>query len=273
MNTKTKTSLKRNRKRKPKGWVSYKVPVKFTARFESELRKMVRFIRKTYEQEVLDGLENKTVTQFRDGITDDNWVVDIKARQALAIKLINSKYGKARLHQIAKRIINQLNSMSLSNLSRKKKLGLPANELLNRGVDGVADLSIEKIANEILNLKSDTITGYYQNTLRMATQGHNITEMHTALVEGTPKFISKASLIARNELKTFNAVVNVARARNVGIEKRIWQAVGGNRTRPCHQSRDGKEYPIDKGLYDSCDGKTISTGEEINCRCVDRFLI
>ena len=55
--------------------------------------------------------------------------------------------------------------------------------------------------------------------------------------------------------------------------KAIWKTAKDERVRPCHNAREGKEFNIKDGLYSSCDGNTIKPGEEINCRCVARYIV
>jgi len=82
------------------------------------------------------------------------------------------------------------------------------------------------------------------------------------------KMNNRIKTIARTEVAKVNSQITNKRLTNLGIKRAIWDATGDSRTRTCHAVRNGKEYDIEKGLYSSCDGKTIQPGQEINCRCV-----
>jgi SPP1 gp7 family putative phage head morphogenesis protein len=93
------------------------------------------------------------------------------------------------------------------------------------------------------------------------------------------KFSNKrAKLIARDQLASFNASLNKARQKQVGVKKYIWstsmdERVRGNpsgkypEAKPSHWAREGKTYSWSKPPVDG------HPGEPINCRCVARAVI
>jgi SPP1 gp7 family putative phage head morphogenesis protein len=76
-----------------------------------------------------------------------------------------------------------------------------------------------------------------------------------------------AKMIARTQISTINSLTSKIRAQNLGITKAIWVSARDERTRASHASRDGKEFELSEGLYDSIDGKTLLPGIDFQCRC------
>lgn len=81
------------------------------------------------------------------------------------------------------------------------------------------------------------------------------------------KLENRCKLIARNEISTINSTITKKRYENLGVKKAIWRSSNDERVRDSHANRDGKEYDLSKGCYDSSDGLWIQAGMEINCRC------
>jgi len=83
---------------------------------------------------------------------------------------------------------------------------------------------------------------------------------------------SRADLIARDQVRKANAVVNRARALDLGITQAKWlHSHAGKVPRPDHVAAHGKIYDLEKGLLVS--GEYIHPGELINCRCVSRVIL
>jgi SPP1 gp7 family putative phage head morphogenesis protein len=75
------------------------------------------------------------------------------------------------------------------------------------------------------------------------------------------KAITRANLIARDQVNKLNGNLAELRQRNVGIKEYIWRTAKDARVRDTHAAREGKRFSWD----DPPDGG--SPGEAINCRC------
>lgn len=83
---------------------------------------------------------------------------------------------------------------------------------------------------------------------------------------------NRAVLIARDQGAKANAVIEMARRKELGITKAVWlHSGGGKEPRQSHVKANGKEFEIDKGL--KLDGVWLLPGQAINCRCVSRSVI
>ena len=70
---------------------------------------------------------------------------------------------------------------------------------------------------------------------------------------------SKADIIALDQSRKYDNVVQEARQVSEGIEEFIWQTMGDEKVRESHKQREGRVY-----RWDSDD---IKPGQEWNCRC------
>jgi len=77
----------------------------------------------------------------------------------------------------------------------------------------------------------------------------------------------RAETIAITQTAKANSHLAQSKLKSFGVVNVIWSSAKDKRVRKCHLARDGKKYPIAKGCYSSCDGKTIHTGFEVRCRC------
>lgn len=256
-----------------KAFTARQTPVKFVARFERQLAKIVKNIRNIYEREVLKKLSEGAKTQLRDA-ADDGWSNELAKNFKKAELTVMALYSDKELEKSVKQIVKQLTLGSWNASKGSLKLvGLTNKQVINNGIENLENAKIQEITSYLKQMRNQTLTGYYENTLREAAAGGNITEILKSIQTNAPKQTNKAHLIARNELKNFNNAVHGRRAENLGITEAKWTTVGDARTRECHKARNGQIYKIKDGLYSKCDRKTLRAGFEINCRCHEDFII
>ncbi len=113
-----------------------------------------------------------------------------------------------------------------------------------------------------------------QSTMRSITSGNGLADLAPALekYEGVTK--RRAEFIARDQTSKAYANMNRDRMIKVGVKKAEWiHSGGGSHPRETHVEMDGKEFDIEKGMYDSAIDKWIQPGVEPGCRCTSRPLI
>lgn len=113
-----------------------------------------------------------------------------------------------------------------------------------------------------------------QATMRSITSGNGLADLAPALekYEGITK--RRAEFIARDQTSKAYANMNRDRMIKVGVKKAEWiHSGGGSHPRETHVEMDGKEFDIEKGMYDSATGEWIQPGQLPNCRCTSRPII
>ncbi len=113
-----------------------------------------------------------------------------------------------------------------------------------------------------------------QATMRSITSGNGLADLAPALekYEGITK--RRAEFIARDQTSKAYAAMNRDRMLKVGVGKAEWiHSGGGSHPRETHVDMDGKEFDIEKGMYDSAVVEWIQPGQLPNCRCTFRPVI
>lgn len=86
--------------------------------------------------------------------------------------------------------------------------------------------------------------------------------------------VNRAALISRDQAAKAKATIENVRRQELGIKQAIWRhSHAGKVPRPTHVAMSGKVFDLDKGMWDSAEGKFVFPGELINCRCSSSPLI
>ena len=108
--------------------------------------------------------------------------------------------------------------------------------------------------------------------MRGYSAGADLQAVVAGLKELYPAASHRAVLIARDQTRKANTVVNRARQLELGISEGIWMhSHAGKTPRPDHVAANGKRFNIAEGCLIS--GEHIMPGEEINCRCTWRAVL
>lgn len=174
-------------------------------------------------------------------------------------------------------------SMRVNELKTKKTIenaiGVDLGSIIEaENLTEFVELQTIQNAELIKKVPQDTLEDIRRIVLNGLSEGkrhEEITRLISGNAKGTAfaKMNNRIKVIARTEVAKLNSQITNKRLTNLGIKKAIWDASNDSRTRECHRRRNGKEYEISKGLFNSCDGKTIQPGQEVNCRCVARPIV
>lgn len=84
----------------------------------------------------------------------------------------------------------------------------------------------------------------------------------------------RAARVALDQSNKYAAEIQRRNAKAIGITKGIWIHVPGKFTsRETHIAMNGKEFDLDKGLYDSAVGQWVVPGQLPYCRCQFRQVL
>lgn len=247
--------------------------------FEKELSNFLKYMSDTmgkrFKSKVLDQMNKSTIEKFQDEQVGNYAVIYNRLVKDFE-KSIKKQFSDKRVKKYIEALYKRVNKSNETNMYKdiSNDIGVNVKDLIKTdGLNSFINAKQLETRLQIGKTRTEQMENLSTNLLRLMSAGQRLDTLYEEVENITGKNRNKSELVARNELKTFNAQLNKKRAENLGITKGIWQAVGGKRTRDCHEARNGKEFDIDKGLYSSCDGKTISPSQEINCRCTTRFVI
>ena len=110
--------------------------------------------------------------------------------------------------------------------------------------------------------------------MRSVTTGRDVKSLASELQQRYNVTRRRADLIARDQNN--KATESLVRAQDAesGITHGVWIHIPGKYTsRETHRSMDGKKFALDKGLYDSNEGKYVLPGECVGCQCTYRPIL
>jgi SPP1 gp7 family putative phage head morphogenesis protein len=141
-------------------------------------------------------------------------------------------------------------------------------------------LFVQTNANLITKLQADKIAEIQGVIERGFAQGLRHTEVAKQVMEKAETTVSRARLIARDQVSKLNGRLTQMRQQEAGIEKYIWQTAEDTRVRATHEPMDGKlgrwDDPTlyanvsepDKWLAKSgINAVELHPGQDILCRC------
>lgn len=235
--------------------------------YKKELMKIINEIRKEVNTTIMENYKYQSSLVAMDGFSD--WL-------GHAIDYLMDKWN-TRLNSLSERVSELFVTKSVHNYDKQLKRHLRnagftvrlqltpfAEEALRASIGENVGL-IKSIGVQYLGKVEQAVWasvkgGFDLGTLAKELQhAHHITE-------------NRAKLIARDQGAKANAVIEMARRKELGITKAIWRHSGGGKEpRPSHVRANGTIYDIDKGCY--IDGEYIQVAEKINCRCVSLAVI
>jgi len=275
-----KEIAKQKKKRKKRVIIK---PLRTPKTLENELYNFTKFlvntIHKRFENKVLKELKKRKLREkfeIKDADLVGNYAVVYNKLVKEFQKSIESQFSQDRIKKYIRKLYYRLNKINNKKFYEEvyKAVGVDVKEILKTdGLNTFVNAKSLETTMFIEKLKKEAMGNLTDNLLRLLSAGKSLDTLYEEVTNLKKKNLYKSELVARNELKTFNQQLSDRRALNLGIKKAIWNAIGDERTRKCHLARDNKEYDITKGLYSSCDGKTLIAGQEINCRCFNTYVV
>jgi SPP1 gp7 family putative phage head morphogenesis protein len=251
-------------------------PLKSQQKFLADgMEGMVELMSRLYKNQVLLEMNKGTLDKFADAQTGNYAAVLTKLSKSLNKKILG-RFSNKRIKEMSRQALEKNDKRSRKILYDRlaKDIGIDAATLLKR--DGTTydfnALVIETTA-WATKLRDETLEMYTANTLRAMTLGtpiDQILKQYDGLVE---KRKNHAKFTARNQIASFNSVMNKTRAQKLGIKKAVWITSRDERVRPSHENRNKKEFDLSKGCFSSLDGKFLLPGTDYNCRCSYRMIL
>lgn len=242
---------------------------------------MVAEIGQQFQNETLDELTQKTIDdfegeQFKDAKPTGNFAnVFLKLSEDARRKILK-RFSDDRIKKLATQLLDRSDKISSRALYGKveDEIGISTSDLIkNEQLKPETNALILETTEWIKKLRDDTLQEFTANTLRVMSTGADFETVMKEYRGGVKKQRNHAQFIARNQLQNFNSISSKIKAQNLGVEEAIWRTAKDEDVRPCHKVREGKKFRLDKGLFSSCDGKTLLPGIDFNCRCTYEMII
>ena len=252
---------------------------------------MIEQMEQRFKNQVFKELHKSTIEKFATGTEDalppqlqrmftDQQVgnfANVFLRLAKKVRRkLTKQFPDDRLEEMAKKITQKVNKRNQNVFynAAKRRVGIDKAELeATEGLTFQINAYKLETAQWIKKIRDETLENWTASTLRSMAEGRGLDDIMQDFSGMVEKRKGHAEMVARTQISSFNSFVTNARARNLGIEKAIWQTSEDERVRTCHAERHGREFDLSKGLYSSCDGKTLLPGVDYNCRCTYQMVI
>ena len=266
--------LATSKRRKPKG---VKQDLQAGATYHTELRRIVREVRKDVDKYVMSAVKSTSFEYVADGIstqvTLDSYVDVI----AGALKYVRERWSSPQFSELATRIARKfVTTADNTNAERTRRdLGVD----IFTGNDELRDYVQASIYDNVRLIES--IPQQY------LTQVDSIV-MTNVRAGGRPRAIEKllqeqfgvterrAKLIARDQTSKLNGDLNRMRQTSAGFPYFAWDDSDDERVRHRHSEIADKVTAYGKGVYRwdnpplSDRGTPIIPGQDFSCRCIGR---
>lgn len=241
---------------------------------------MVEQMAQRFRNQTILALNQKTVEKFTDAQVGNFSTVYLTMANRVKRKL-NAQFSNIKLNKRTKDILEKVNKYNQDQTYAPIEQGLGINVaalIAKEGLKPQVNALMMETQQWAKKLRDDTLEHFTANTLRAMALGQSLEEILAGFDTEASKRKNHAKFIARNQIANFNGLSTKIRHQKLGITKGIWITARdgvepGGRVRKCHHLRDGKEFDLAKGLYSSCDGKTLFPGTDYQCRCTYRAII
>lgn len=235
--------------------------------FAMVMTRMIDTFSVRFRNQVFGELNKSTIDKFSDAQTGNFATIFLGITKRVINKL-TKQYSNDRIDSMVKEITGRVDRRNQKLLYEniEKTIGTDTKELIaNEGLKSTINAFRIETEQWVKKLRDETLESFVANSLRVMATGGTLNDVLTEFGGLVDKRKNNARTIARTQIATFNSLLTKVRAQKLGIEKAIWSTVEDERVRRCHQVRDGKEFELSKGLYSSCDRKTLQPGIDVNC--------
>ena len=244
--------------------------------FGNAIEYMVDQMAQRWRNQILEELNQSTVKKFSDTKQTGNFSKVFLSMAGRVRRKLLKQFDGERLDKMVDEYIGKVDKRNKAEFYRRteKSIGISREELeATEGLTFQINAFKAETQQWVKKMRDDTLQQWTSNTLRQMAEGKGLPEILKQFDGMVEQRRGHAKMVARTQIATFNSLTSKARAQNLGITKAIWKTAADERVRSSHASRDGKEFDLSEGLYDSSDGKTLLPGTDYQCRCDYRLLI
>ena len=242
--------------------------------FGNAIEYMVDQMAQRWRTQIFSELNQDTVAKFADSVAikdakqSGNFAKVFLAMAARVQRKLLKQFDGKRLDKMTNKYTGKVNRRNQSEFYRRvsASVGISREELeATEGLTFQINAFQAETQQWVKKMRDDTLQMWTSNTLRQMAEGKGLPEILSQFDGMVEQRKGHAKMVARTQIATFNSLTSKARAQNLGITKARWVTSADERVRPSHSSRNGKEFVLSEGLYDSGDGKTLLPGTDYQC--------
>lgn len=235
--------------------------------YKKELMKVINEMRAEVNTLIMDNYKAQSNTVAMDGFSD--WL-------GHSIDYLMDKWNN-RLNALSQTVAEMFVTKSVHNYDKQlkkhlRKAGFTVRLQLTPFAEEALKASIGENVGLIKSIGVQYLGKVEQSVWASVKGGFDLGTLAKELQHSYGVTKNRAELIARDQGAKANAVIEMARRKELGITKAIWKkSTGGKTHRADHAKADGTIFDVDKGCY--IEGEYINVGEKINCKCYSLSII
>lgn len=235
--------------------------------YKKELMKIINEMRAEVNKTIMANYKQQSSLVAMDGVSD--WL-------GHAMDYLMDRWNN-RLNSLSDRIAELFVTKSVHNYDKQfkrhlRKAGFTVKLQLTPFAEEALQASIGENVGLIKSIGVQYLGRVEQAVWASVKGGFDLKTLADELQHAHHITRNRAELIARDQGAKANAVIEMARRKELGISKAVWlHSHAGKRPRPSHLRANGKIFDIDKGLY--LDGEWVLPSTAINCRCNSMAII
>jgi len=236
--------------------------------FGNAIEYMVDQMAQRWRTQIFKELNQDTIKKFSDAKQTGNFSKVFLTMAGRVRRKLLKQFDGERLDKMVDKYTGKVDKRNKAEFYRRasKSVGISREELeATEGLTFQINAYKAETQQWVKKMRDDTLQQWTSNTLRQMAEGKGLPEILKQFDGMVEQRRGHAKMVARTQIATFNSLTSKARAQNLGITKAIWKTAADERVRSSHASRDGKEFELSEGLYDSSDGKTLLPGTDYQC--------
>jgi len=236
--------------------------------FSNAIEYMVDQMAQRWRTQIFKELNQDTIEKFTDAKQTGNFSKVFLTMAGRVRRKLLKQFDGERLDKMVDKYTGKVDKRNKAEFYRRasKSVGISREELeATEGLTFQINAFKAETQQWVKKMRDDTLQMWTSNTLRQMAEGKGLPEILSQFDGMVEQRKGHAKMVARTQIATFNSLTSKARAQNLGITKARWVTSADERVRPSHSSRNGKEFELSEGLYDSMDGKTLLPGTDYQC--------
>lgn len=244
-----------------------------SAKFDAELSRLVKAMRKEYNREI-----RNLFTTHADEESALAMDASLASQARMLFNFLSNKWAKrfaSRALDMTERMINGASMASKRNLGESLKKISGGITIKVPDMPAALQEQITAATAENVGLIKSIQQQYHERISQLvlrsaATGGRGAAEIFEGIRHYDGLTEKRAKLIAVDQTRKITAAMNVERAKSVGMRKFEWvHSGGGADPRKLHLRYDGQVFDYDNPpVIDERTGERGFPGQLINCRCV-----
>ena len=235
--------------------------------YKKELMKIINEMRAEVNKTIMANYKQQSSLVAMDGVSD--WL-------GHAMDYLMDRWNN-RLNSLSDRIAELFVTKSVHNYDKQfkrhlRKAGFTVKLQLTPFAEEALQASIGENVGLIKSIGVQYLGKVEQAVWASVKGGFDLGALADQLQHAHDITRNRAELIARDQGAKANAVIEMARRKELGITEAIWiHSHAGKQPRPSHVRANGKRFNVEKGLY--LDSEWVLPGQAINCRCNSMAII